>query len=421
VSAAPAAGGAAQPGGPRVLYVVSLFPCWSETFIVREIQALLRRGADVRVVSLRPASERLVQSDARALLPRVLYPPRGARGVASALGALAAAPSEPLRLAIRACAGMWRRPLRLAKTLVTLWRSLALADTLADLAPAHVHAHWATYPSTSALLLARLLRAPMSFTCHAHDIFVEDQLLAEKLGAAAFAVTISEHNRRHLARRYGETAARALEVVHCGVDLAEYPYEPRDRRPGTILGVGRLDAIKGFRHLVEACALLRRAGRELRCEIVGDGPLRAELSGLVARSGLTPVVTLPGALGREAVLERLRSAAVFALPSVVAPDGNRDGIPVALMEAMAVGTPVVSTTVSGIPELVRDAGLLVPPGDASALAAALARLLDDSELRELLAARARQRVAQRFDADREGARLLGLIAAAARRRGGHAA
>jgi glycosyltransferase involved in cell wall biosynthesis len=404
-----------------VLYVVSLFPCWSETFIVREILALLRRGVDVSIVSLRPASEPLVQSDAAELLPRVLYPPAFPRAAARVARELAAAPREPLRLIGRACTGLWRRPLRLAKTLVVVWRSLSLASQVRALAPQHLHAHWATYPSTSALLLSRLLGVPMSFTSHAHDIFVEDQLVREKLAAAAFAVTISQYNRDHLARRHGDAAVRAVEVVHCGVDLGEYEYRPDGRRPGTILGVGRLDAIKGFRHLIEACALLRREGRSVRCEIVGDGELRAELAGLVSRWGLEQVVALPGALSKEAVLERLRTASVFVLPSVVAPDGNRDGIPVALMEAMAVGTPVVSSDVSGIPELVRDAGLLVPAGDARALAAAIARLMDDAGLRERVTADARRRVAHGFDADAEAGRLLRLIVGSVHGKGEHAA
>jgi glycosyltransferase involved in cell wall biosynthesis len=407
--------------GLRVLYVVSLFPCWSETFIVREIKALIRRGADVRIVSLRPPFERLVQSDTGELMPRVLYPPLGLRGLVSAVRALLAAPRAPLALLARACGSLWRQPGRLAKTVVVVWRTLSLAGELRALRLEHIHAHWATYPSTAALLLSRLLGVPMSFTAHAHDIFVEDQLVGEKLRAAAFAVTISDYNREYLASRHGAGAVAGVEVVHCGVDLAEYVHRSNGRQPGTILAVGRLDAIKGFRHLVEACALLGRAGRQLRCEIVGEGELRRALEAQVTRLGLQDVVALPGALGKEAVLERLGRAAVFVLPSEVAPDGNRDGIPVALMEAMAVGTPLVSTRVSGIPELVGDSGLLVPPGDAPALAEAIGRLLDDGALGAELASGARRRVVQRFDAEAEAGRLLSLIARAARQEGGHAA
>jgi glycosyltransferase involved in cell wall biosynthesis len=362
-----------------------------------------------------------VQADASELLPRVLYPPGVLRGTTGVVRELLAAPREPLALAARACARLWRQPLRLAKTLGVLWHTLALAARVRALGPEHIHAHWATYPSTAALLLSRLLRVPMSFTSHAHDIFVEDQLVREKLLGATFAVTISEYNREYLSHRHGSDAAGGLEVVHCGVELAAYEYRPQGREPGTILSVGRLDAIKGFRHLIEACELLRRDGRAVRCEIVGEGELGPELTSLVARHRLERVVSLPGALPQEAVRQRLQRAAVFALPSEIAPDGNRDGIPVALMEAMAVGTPVVSTTVSGIPELVRDAGLLVPPADARALADAIARLMDDAELSHRMVTAARRRVTQRFDADAEAGRLLELIAAFARQQGGHAA
>jgi glycosyltransferase involved in cell wall biosynthesis len=399
----------------RVLYVVSLFPCWSETFIVREIQGLMERGADVRIVSLRHPSEALVQSDARALLDWVSYPPRGLSAAAAALRELARAPGLQLGIVAALAARLAGRPKTLLKSLVAWWRTLSLAPRVRDLAPDWIHAHWATYPSTAALVLSRGLGVPFSFTAHAHDIFVEDHLLKEKLAAARFTVTISEFNKALLARRYGPESVDRVRVVHCGVRPEELPWSPGgDPGARRLLAVGRLDAIKGFAVLIDACGQLRDAGVPFSCEIVGEGELRAPLEERVRRLGLDERVRLSGALPQEEVRARLYGASVFVMPSMVAPDGNMDGIPVALMEAMAAGVPVVSTTVSGIPEIVTDgsSGRLVPPGDDRALAQAIRGLLEDPVAGRRLATAARQTVEAHFDAAREASRLHDFVSQA---------
>jgi colanic acid/amylovoran biosynthesis glycosyltransferase len=392
----------------RVLYVVSLFPCWSETFIVRELVALRGRGVDVRIVSLRHPSEALVQPQARALLDLVLYPARGFAGLRAALREFVRMPTVHARRLVRLSRPLLATPVVLLKSLVAWWRTLGLAERVRAIAPDHIHAHWATYPATSALVLSEALSTPFSFTAHAHDIHRADALLPEKLGSARFTATISEFNRAVLERRVPPGAQARIEVVHCGLRLEDYPWRRDEREPGALLAVGRLDPIKGFRHLVDACALLRDRGREFRCEVVGDGAERPALEARIARLRLADRVLLRGAQPEDEVKRLLGRASVFVLPSVVTADGNRDGIPVALMEAMASGLPVVSTPVSGIPEIVEAgvSGWLVPPGDARALADALEGLLADPLLRRRLAARGRTVVEERFDVEREAARLL---------------
>ena len=180
----------------------------------------------------------------------------------------------------------------------------------------------------------------------------------------------------------------------------------------SIVTVGRLDPIKGFDVLVDALAELKRRGRRVRCQIIGEGPLRGELQARVDRQGLSELVALVGARAQAEVGAALRAATIFTLPSLIAPSGDRDGIPVSLMEAMAAGAPVVSTRVSGIPELIEDEreGLLVAPQDSRALAEALARLLDDVALRRRLAVAARAKIEREFDAAREANKLLELFA-----------
>jgi glycosyltransferase involved in cell wall biosynthesis len=406
-----------SPRPPRLLYVVSLFPCWSETFIVREIAALIAAGADVRILSLKKPHETLVQPEAQRLLPLVRHPlpwrqaaPARLRGFGAYNRSLLASLREVTRR-------LWRRPADLAKSLEAVGRGVEQLDWIRHFDPDVIHAHWATFPSTVAWALARALGKPFGFTAHAHDIFVNDHLLREKIESAAVAVTISRFNVEHLARHVTAEARDRLAVVHCGVDLAALPFRDGAREPGLILAVGRLAAIKGFDVLVEAMGLLARGGRRVRCRIVGDGPAAPKLRALVDRHDLGGAVELVGALPEGEVRAALYASSIFALPSVVTGSGDRDGIPVSLMEAMAAGTPVVSTSVSGIPELVGDGreGLLVPERDAPALARALARLLDDPRLGARLARAARAKVEAEFDAGREAGKLLALFSGVAQR------
>jgi glycosyltransferase involved in cell wall biosynthesis len=398
----------------RVLYVVSQFPSWSETFIVREIRALLDQGVDVRILSLKHPSGELVHEDAAALMDRVHHPPGMPAMLGNMLRAWCAHPLLISATAATVVAGTWRSPTVLLKSLATLARSLGQLPWLLEFDPEFIHAHWSTYPATAAWMLARVMQRPFGFTCHAHDVFVNHQLLGRKIADAALAVTISRHNVDWLDRNVTGLAQSKMQVVHCGVDLARIQWRPDGRTSNLVVSVGRLVPMKGLGTLIEALALLRAHGVEFRCLIAGEGPERAALQASVFALGLQDQVELPGALPQERVRAALDEAVVFALPCEIAADGSRDGIPVALMEAMAVGCPVVSCPVSGVPELIRDGehGLLVPPHDPQALAIALRRLLGDAALRRHLAAAARLRIEQEFDACKEARKLQRLMAKA---------
>ena len=396
----------------RVLYLVSLFPCWSETFIVREIHALMRQGVEVRIISLKPHSEPRVQPDAEILLDRVIYPPASLAGsLKAALPKVLGHPLQSVRELVPLVKSLWRKPDELVKSVVSWWRTLTMIDAVRAFDPQHLHAHWATYPSSAARILAGRIGRPWSFTGHAHDIFVHDQDLAGKLNQADFSVTISGYNQKQLAARMIPRNQSRLAVIHCGVLPADLPYTAAGREAAYIVGVGRLDPIKGFIHLVEACRLLKERGTAFTCDIIGDGPLRDTLQQAIDAAGLQAQVRLTGALPQQEVRTRINRATLFVLPSVLLADGNADGIPVALMEAMACGATAISTRVSGIPELIHheENGLLVSPGDAAELADAMARLLGDAPLRTRLAEAARRTIVQDFDADIEAGKLLALI------------
>lgn len=409
----------ASPTNPeRVLYLVSLFPCWSETFIVREVERLIERGVDVRILSLKPPSESLVQSRASALMGRVIGPRSPVLEAPAVLLEVLRSPVASITVVMTLLVGLARQPAVLAKSLVALWRGLAALPAIRRFAPDWLHAHWATYPSTVAWALSRITGLPFSFTAHAHDIFVEDHLLAKKLAQATLVATISRYNVRHLEALAGDAAGDRLEVVHCGVDFAEYPSRLDGRDEQHLVSVGRLDPIKGFDTLIPALGLLARRGVGFRCTLIGEGPQRRQLEGLIRDEGLEGRVALVGAQPQETVRHALEQATVFVMPSVRTPQGNQDGIPVALMEAMATGGAVVATTVSGLPELVDGErnGLVVPPGDVPALAAAIERLLADAPLRRQLGEAARATVAAAFDARREADALLAHMAARSTRR-----
>jgi glycosyltransferase involved in cell wall biosynthesis len=271
-----------------------------------------------------------------------------------------------------------------------------------------------------ARLAARFAGVPYSFTARAKDIFhknVRPDDLRRKFRDAVGVVAVSDYHLDYLRQTLGPLAGR-VQRIYNGLDLEEFPYTaPRDRPP-VILAVGRLVEKKGFADLVEACALLARRGRPFRCRIVGAGELEADLRAQVVRLGLQGSVELAGPLPQGEVIRQMQGAAVLAAPCVVGKDGDRDGLPNVIQEALALGTPVVTTDVTGIPEVVRDGetGLQVPQRDPEALAAALDRLLADADLRVRLAGAGRRLIEAEFDIRRNTERRRAMFRAAARPR-----
>jgi glycosyltransferase involved in cell wall biosynthesis len=214
---------------------------------------------------------------------------------------------------------------------------------------------------------------------------------------------------------FGLAAAR-VQRIYNGLNLDRFSYKPPQDRPARIVAVGRLIEKKGFADLVEACAILASKGRPCSCRIIGAGELKAKLQARIDRLGLQDRVELTGPRPQNEVIVEMQNAAVLAAPCIVAGDGDRDGLPTVFAEAMALGTPCVSTDVTGIPEVVRDGetGLLVPQNDPAGLAAAIERLLADSALRVQLATRARRLIEAEFDIHRNAARLRAIFQTASR-------
>ena len=386
-------------------YVLKAYPRLSETFVLNEILAHERAGAALEIFSLRPPADgRFHEALARVRAP-VTYLPSQPPSAADLWGELSALSVE----------GQLPHLLRSGREEKArdVYQALVLARLARARGVGHLHAHFATLATTVARLAADVGGLTYSFTAHAKDIFhdtVEPDDLRSKLRGAASVITVSDHNARHL-RGLEPPAASRVHRVYNGVELARYPYSSPLSRPPEVAAVGRLVEKKGFADLVEACAILARRGVTFRCSIAGAGVLETELREHVTRLGLDDRVDLVGPLTQEEVRRLVQGAAVLAAPSVIARDGNREGLPTVLIEAMALGTPCVSTDVTGIPEVVRDgeSGLLVGEHDPEALAAALERLLIDGRLRVRLAGSARRLVESRFDVDRNSARIRELL------------
>ena len=392
-------------------FVLRRFPVLSETFVVEEILGLEEQGLAVRIFALAPGRDERFHASLARLHAPVKYVPGPLE-----LGALLAANWRMLRShPVRYLTVFARAVRRLHRG--HLWRLLQ-AGYVAELASStgvrHLHAHFATHPTTVAQFAATLIGVPSSFTAHAYDIYRHSDRgrLRDVLRRAAFVVTVTEPNLAYLRELDPRSAAR-VHHVHNGIDVERFrPVDAPAPAPFTVLAVARLVEKKGLPVLVEACRILLERGVEFRCRIVGKGRARRLLDEQIRRSGLDGRVALLGALGQDAVIEEYRAAHVFALPCIVGADGNIDGLPVSIVEALASGLPVVSTPLNGIPEAVINEhnGLLVPMGDAPALAAALERVATDHDLRRRLAGAARASVVEHFDRRRTAAALKLLFA-----------
>jgi glycosyltransferase involved in cell wall biosynthesis len=390
-----------------VAFLLKGYPRLSETFIAQEIHALEQRGLDIRIVSLRHPTDRAIHPVHRDIRAPLLYLPEYLH-------------QEPLRV-LRAWR-RWRRHARYPRLIQTFLadlrrdrtrnriRRLGQALVLAAELPADVqrlHAHFLHTPASVARYAALLLDLPWSCSAHAKDIWTTPAWeKREKLESLDWLVTCTRQGRDHLAAL--APAAAKVALVHHGLDLDRFPApaakgeERRDgsdpARPVRLLSVGRLVPKKGYDILLAALGRLPR-DPAWRLTHIGGGPLKARLQREAARLGIADRIEWRGAQPQEIVIEAYGEADLFLLASRIAPDGDRDGLPNVLMEAQSQGLAVISSRLPGVGELIEDQsnGLLVPPGDAEALAKALESLIRDPERRRQLGQAGQARVRHDFD------------------------
>lgn len=386
----------------RIGYVLKRFPRFSETFILNELLALQALGAEMQIFSLLTPPDQPSHARLADLRVPVSYPTKKSR-----LPIPVIAPEDAALFAGND-----------DHTVATLQAKAAEVAALARAAGiTHLHAHFTSDATTVALLAARSLGGTFSFTAHARDIYrtyvtpeVDAAKRRSKLRTAAFVVTVSDCNAAHLRALCPEAAGR-IHRLYNGIDLKLFtPVETPVQ--GRILAVGRLTEKKGFAVLVEACAILRNRGVGFDCRIIGDGPLQGALAAQISAQGLQGLVRLAGSMPHERLTEELGTAAVAVLPCVVTGDGDRDGLPTVLLEAMGKAVPVITTTVTGGPEIVAqgETGLLCPPNDATALADALQAILSDRIRARAMGVAGRHRAERLFDLTTNVAQLAAHFA-----------
>jgi colanic acid/amylovoran biosynthesis glycosyltransferase len=397
----------------RVGYVLKRYPRYSETFVVNEILAHEAAGLDIEIFSLRPACDTHFQDAISQVKAPVTYLP--------VYGVKAADFWSAVEQASELCPGLWDG-LREARgeEAYDVYQALVLAREVCRRGITHLHAHFATVATTVARLAACFAGVSYTFTAHAKDIFHESVQCPEgaldlrrKLADASGVVTVSDFNLEYLQGEFGPAAERVCRIYN-GLDLDHFPFQSPRERPPVVLGVGRLVEKKGFADLIDACAILARKGVRFRCRIIGTGDVEDALRAQVEDLGLEGTVALIGPRPQGEVIRELQGASLLAAPCVVGSDGNRDGLPTVLLEAMALGTPSVSTDVTGIPEAIHDGrtGLIVREHDAEALASAIERLLSDAELRVALALEARRLIESEFSVHRNAERMRTLFSPA---------
>lgn len=383
-----------------VVYLVSRFPLTSETFIVREIDALDRTGRfDLEVRSLFPSPDKAVHEISKRWTEHLVRPSAGA-ALAAFAWAAATRPMALLSVLARVVTGYRRSPL-LVRALLTVVLSCAHAKDLALRSrPPHIHAHYATYPALAAWVCQRLVGSSYSFTVHAHDLYVDTSMLDDKITDARFVVTISEYNRALLERHNPQHTP--IRIVRAGIDTSAYDFRPRAvpaEGPVRALTVASLQAYKGHAVLLEALALGGGSVDRITVDLIGEGVLRSDLEALAARLGLRERVRFLGRRSEDEVRGALDAADLFVLPSIVAADGQMEGLPVALMEALACGVPAVATELSGIPEIIVEGvtGLLAVPNDANSLNRAMTAMVERGSATIAFAEAGRALVTEQFD------------------------
>jgi colanic acid/amylovoran biosynthesis glycosyltransferase len=375
-------------------YLFERFPKFSQTFCYREIAELFRQGVRPAIFSLRASDRGPELNWDPAIVSGVHQLPEG-----DAFARLADEASASLPQTARQTLHEWRGKYDSLR----LHQAAYIGLRLQKLGVHHLHVHFAGMAARTAFWIKRFVGIEYSLTVHANDIFVPNDFeigLSQIFSTASAIVAVSDFAANRLRDRFSDTASRVHRIYN-GIDCDSFqPAEPSSHP--VILSIGRLISKKGFDVLIDACAFLQNTGQEFRCEIIGEGPLSAELQARIDGHGLGKKVLLAGPKPQVEVAARLSRATLLVLPCRVDADGAMDNLPTVVMEAMASALPVVSTDVGGVAEMVRDGetGLLVGQNDPVATAEAIGRLIGDVGLARSFGREGRKRAQELFSIQR---------------------
>jgi len=424
-----------------IAYVLKGYPRLTDTFITSEVYRMEQQGLRLRVFVIKPCTEPVPSDLLDKIAAKPVYMPDTTSLSKSSLfkwlsanlkhfmpslrrvmrkhplGVLRAA-GAAFAQATRARKGFWAWPRKVyAKEFL---QGVMLADMLEQAGDvSHIHGHYCHGATTVTWFASMMTKLPFSFTAHAKDIYLPSLnpagLLRRKMDAARFVITCTDANRDYLENLASRTPVyciyHGLNAEFCNI-MKEQPATRATNGHFRVLGVGRLIPKKGFDILVQACAILQQKHVPFEAIIVAEGgEHEKEIRRLITAHGLENSVFLPGPMSQSQLFDEYQKESAFCRPCRVLENGDRDGLPNVLMEAMAVGVPVVSTPISGIPELIHDGvnGLLVPSEDSRALADAFLRLISDNRLAKDLSRNAQETIESRFNGDKFAARMASLF------------
>jgi colanic acid/amylovoran biosynthesis glycosyltransferase len=405
----------------KIAYVVSMFPALSETFILNELISHEKAGIKVSIFSIKKFNGGMMHDKATPLIDKTTYL-GGEFWIKIFFLHLYMLASKPtVYLSTLYALLSFKTDLKIKFNALAVFFCSPYYSFIAKKQNiTHLHAHFATYPALLAWIISRFNKVPFSVTAHAHDLYLNQDILKLFSDDAKAIVTISNFNKRLILDKLGWNATakeKTVSVIHCGMDLtafdfnADKPSQYSANRKFRILSVGRLTGIKGFEYLLDALALLKQEGFEFSCQIIGDGPLRQELKMQSDSLNLDGCVTFLGAKRSEEVLSYLRDTDLFVLACATDKIEAHDGIPVAFMEAMALGVPVVGTNISGIPELIVHGvtGLCASPENPVSLKENIAQIMSDYNIASDMVKGARHIIEQQFDIEKNANELRNIF------------
>jgi len=410
-----------KPAAPRLGIIISMFPEMHETFILRELVALEKRGVDFDIYSLQHPRDPITLDDAMRLTKERTY-----YSSLFNLKTLGAFFKTLVRHPIRVCAAIAKviyigrdRPMQALKNLAILPLTLHFGYHGWDRGIRHWHGHWSNIPTTACWYLQKIHGDSWSAAIHGEDIFSPNQFLRHKLDDASFTVVCSGYFCNHLKTQIGLESPDSVHLNYHGLDPRVMNHVPSRQfrarsadEPLSIISIGRLVPTKGHDVLIKACAKLIKQGHKLNVKLIGSGPDEETLKSLAESEGLTSHINFMGAVAFDDVLDNLMRADLFCLAPRLIPGRAPDGIPNVIAEAMALRIPVVTTRVSAIPELVKngETGRLVEVDDVDAFAEAIAELAENPEIAKSLSDAAALQVADLFNQNKNIDELLALFA-----------
>ncbi|MCM8812075.1 MAG: glycosyltransferase family 4 protein [Candidatus Omnitrophica bacterium] len=388
-------------------FILSQFPRYDEAFILRELVELSKGEEATVIFSLRPCRDKVVHEQAKPLQKSTVYAPFffSADVWRSHLAFLRSTPAWYAGALGWVVSRHWKNPVVLLKSVAFFPKTVHFARIAREKGVSHLHAFWATYPATAAVVINRLTGIPFSMSGHAHDIYTANPALAEKVREARFTLTCTEYNRGYLSRIAKNGTGDKVFVSYHGVDLERFaPAQKPGNGVCQILSVGSLLPCKGYETLIESCRILKESRFPFRCTIAGGGFLERKLRGMIRRYGLAGQMAIVGYVSQETVADFYRQADLFVLPLV---SKIHWGIPNVLIEALASKTPVISCDLPSLRELVEHgkSGWIIPEESPEALADAVKKLWYKPALRRSLAEVGHQRVRERFSLERTGRQL----------------